>query len=271
MGGWAHIILVGVSIVSNALREGVISDNVPQLEEKFKNNPNLRDELIEKLYNYLEQDCKKASAELNTCLDLIVEGYKNNKQQWCYLLTSETNIGKLCGHLIAKYLGSFSSSKLDGRLAVLEPISIPSLGIPDRFNDGLANLFEKIVDIISYHKNQGDSAFIHVTGGYKPETAIAILAANSPGAGAPTFYIHEYFNQLIRIPALPIVFRRWKKFSDMMNRLLNVEKMDRKQCIKIFGGRAVEEAVRLGWIIEEGNYLKLTSFGKLLWRKMTRI
>ncbi len=49
--------------------------------------------------------------------------------------------------------------------------------------------------------------FVHATGG-RPETAIAILAANSPGMGAPVFYVHERFRKVIRIPAVTVRFRR---------------------------------------------------------------
>lgn len=268
MGGWAHILLVGASIVTNAIREEIITANLRDLEEELGKDPILLDNLVEKLSIFVEQDCKKASAELNTCIDLLIEGYRNDKQQWCYLLSSETNIGRLCSEVLSRYLRKFSSSRLDGRLAVLDPIFVPHLGKPERFNDGLANLFEKIVEIISYHKRVGDVAFVHATGGYKPETAIAILAANSPGAGAPTFYIHEHLNQLIRIPALPIAFRRWKKFSDMMSTLLKVEKTSKEKYTRMYGRRVVEEAVRLGWIVEEDGFIRLTSFGKLLWGKM---
>jgi|GEM_PF-746454 len=270
MGGWAHIILVGASIVSNAFRDGAIVEDARRLEERLNIEPNLYDYLAERLYSYLEQDCKKASAELNTCLDLIVEGYTSGRQQWSHLLASETNIGRLCSQVLARYLRVFSSSKLDGKLSVLEPRFIKYLGDPGRFTDGLANLFDEIVKLITYHKSKGDVVFVHATGGYKPEIAIAILAANSPGAGAPTFYIHEHFNQLIKIPALPITFRRLRKFSDMMNSLAGVEKVNKEQYSSIFGRRAIEEAIRLGWIIEEDGSLKLTLFGRLLWKKIRR-
>jgi len=148
------------------------------------------------------------------------------------------------------------------------PIIIPSLGDPNRFNDGLANLFERIVEIISYHKGQGDSVFVHATGGFKPEAAIAVLAANMPATGAPVFYMHEHFNQLIRIPAMSITFRRWRMFPELLDHLMEVERMSREACIKTYGRRIVNEGIRLGWIEEEDGFLKLTAFGKLLWRRM---
>lgn len=268
MGGWVHIVLVGASIVANARRSGLIDYDIPELEKRLRVE-DMRDKLIKILLDYVGDDYRRASAELNTCMDLIIQGYENGRQQWCYLLSSDTEVGKLCGDALARFLKKFSSEKLNGMLAVLDPAPIPFLGDPEKFNDGLANLFEKIIEIISYHKKIGDNVFVHATGGFKPETAIAILAANMPMTGAPTFYVHEHFNQLVRIPAIPITFRRWKKFSDMMNSLMSIDRANKQQYVKIFSKRTVEEAIRLGWI-EEGmdGSIKPTAFGKLLWKKI---
>jgi coproporphyrinogen III oxidase-like Fe-S oxidoreductase len=54
----------------------------------------------------------------------------------------------------------------------------------------------------------------------------------------------------------------------MMNSLASVEKVNKEQYMGIFSRRVFEEAVRLGWIIEEDGSLRLTQFGRLLWKKM---
>lgn len=263
--------LVGASVVANAQRSGLIGRTLPDLEKLLRQEEGLSEEVSDILLKFLKQDFRRASAELNTCIDLIIKGHEAGKQQWCYLLSSDTEIGRLCSGVLARFLREFSSDRLDGRLAVLDPIPIQFLGVPEKFNDGLANLFEKIVEIISYHKKRGDMAFVHATGGFKPETAVAILAANMPFSGAPTFYVHEHFNQIVRIPAMPVAFRRWKRFSDIINYLLRLEKVGREGLEKTFGKRVVEEAIRLGWIEEEDGYLRLTAFGRFLWDKWERL
>ncbi|MEN2974902.1 MAG: hypothetical protein ABDH32_04910 [Candidatus Caldarchaeales archaeon] len=80
MDGWAHLVLVGAYIVNNAYRSNLIERDVPNLEENLKEE-RFRDSFIELLLNYVESNYKEASAELNTCIDLIVEGYENGKQQ----------------------------------------------------------------------------------------------------------------------------------------------------------------------------------------------
>lgn len=271
MIGWVHIVLIGASVIANAQRSGLIGYSIPELEVGLKRDASLRAELSGILLEFVKRNPRAASAELNTCIELIVKGYEAGRQQWCYLFSSDTEIGKLCGYVLASYLKEFSREKLDSKLSVKEPVSVQFLGTPDRFNDGLANLFEMIVRTILYHKKLGDRVFVHATGGFKPETAIAILAANMPTSGAPTFYVHEYFNQIVRIPAMPIAFRRWKRFSEVMNHLTRFEMVSREGLERTYGRRAVEEAIKLGWIEEESKHLRLSAFGRLLWDKWERL
>jgi len=266
MTDWVHIILVGASIVLNAHKKGIVGLELPKLEEALVERMENKERLLPKLVDFVSRDPRNASAELNTCLDLMLDGYQRGRRQWVHLLFSDTEIGELCASVLRTYLSTFSREKLDGRMAILEPIKVEHLGNPDKFIDGLGNLFKVIVDIIKHHKNQGDIVFIHATGGFKPETAIAIMAANSPGAGAPVFYVHEHFRKVVRIPAMPVRFRRWKGFSDLMSHLLATGSANRRALEETFGREVVDEAIRLGWADEKEGRICLTEMGKLLWK-----
>ncbi len=268
MTGWTHIILVGASIVQNAQRRGIICLTIPELEEALKNNLEDRDHLINKLRRFVSSDPRGMSAEINTCLQLLLDGYERRKQQWVYLLSSDTEVGRLCAEVLKGYLTSLSREQLEGRMGVYDPIEIEGLGDPEGFSDGLANLYAAIINHIRYHKRLGNIVFIHATGGFKPETAIALPAANSPRGGAPVFYIHEHFQKVIRIPAIPVRFRGWKKFEGLMSALASIGETRKQPLIESFGEETVEEAIRLGWVDEEGGHLRLTEMGKLLWRKL---
>lgn len=270
MKGWAHIILVGASITTNAYSKKILEKPVKELEDALVKGEFNRKSLRDRLLNFVLEDPKNASAELNTCLDLISEGYRRGRQQWAYLLCSDTEVGRLCASILKEYLEQFSKRSLGGRLSVEEPIEIENLGNPDKFGDGLANLYKTIVDLVKNHKDQGDTAFIHATGGYKPETAIAILAANTPGAGAPVFYIHEHFRKTIRIPAMPLGIRGWRGFGDLLNTLLTTKYMRREALERMFGEQAVDQALRLGWADEENGYITLTEMGRLLWGQLQK-
>ena len=271
MRGWCHIILVGASVLVNAYRKGVIRLDLPRLEESLRNEQINMEEMVADVLKFVSTDCRKASAELNTCMDLIIEGHNRGLQQWVYLLFSDTKVGELCVKILKRFLDDFSRNNLDHMLSIPGVVKIEHLGDPNMFGDGLANLFTKIIKIVSAHKAQGDKVFIHASGGFKPETAIAVLAANTPMGGVPVFYVHEHFNRVVRIPAIPVDFRQWRKFSEMMNDLLIFNEVNRKFFEEKFGRDAVEEAVRLGWIREKGVYLSLTEMGKILWRYLRRI
>ena len=89
--------------------------------------------------------------------------------------------------------------------------------------------------------------------------------------GAPVFYVHEHFNRVVRIPAMPLSFRPWKRFSDMMNYLLDLGEVNRRGLEERFGKEAVDEAIRLGWIQGVDGYVILSEMGRLLWRRLRRL
>ena len=270
MKGWAHIILVGASIIANAYRDKVVEWSISELEGLLAKGEVNKSQLISKLLGFVSVNPERASAELNTCMNLILQGYQRGRQQWVYLLLSDTDVGRVCAEVLRRFLERFSHRDLNGELSVEKLVEIKYLGNPERFGDGLANLYGTIIDHVRYHKQLGDVVFIHATGGFKPEAAIAILAANSPGTGAPVFYIHEHFNKTIRIPAIPIKFRPWKSFTELMNYLLIVKSSSRTVLEKKFGGDAVDHAIRLGWIDEKDGWVSPTLMGGLLWRYLQK-
>jgi len=57
MAGWAHVILVGASIVTNAFKDGLIELSAPRLEEELSRDDALRGRLERILLEYVEHDC----------------------------------------------------------------------------------------------------------------------------------------------------------------------------------------------------------------------
>ena len=261
---------VGASIVSNALTGNVIPyRNLPELEEKLKAGELDKEELLAKLLDFVSKDPKRASAELNTCLDLLEEG--RGRQQYVYLLHSDTEVGKLCAGILRDYLVKISRESYGRKIAVRAPIQIKRLGDQERFGEGLANLFERVVMITKRHKEEGDVVFIHATGGFKPETAVAVMAANLPVVGAPVFYLHEHFKKIVRLPAMPVMLRRWGPFERFMNLLCERKEILFEQLPLLkFERETVDEAIRLGWAEEVENKVRLSPMGELFWKKLRK-
>ncbi len=266
----AHLVLVGASILTNAQRAGIVEGSLPDLEAGLKGGRVDEGELTGRLVEFVSGDPKGASAELSTLLDLLEEWYERGLQQWVYLLFSDTRIGRVCAETLRNYLMNVSGERYGGRVAV-EMVRVEGLGDPERFEDGLARLFSTITEIIRARKGEGDRVFVHATGGFKPETAMAILAANSPGTGAPVFYVHEHFKRVVRIPAMPVRFRKWGKLTELIGSLVDIGPAARDALEGRYGKDAVRQAVRLGWAEEKEERVYPTETAKVLWRQTEEV
>jgi len=150
-------------------------------------------------------------------------------------------------------------------------IEVKELGSSENFTRGLANLLEHVVNLIRQHYAEGDRVFVHASGGFKPETTMAFLAANLPTTGAPVFYVHESFREVIRLPALPIRPRKRRKFVELMDHMCQTREIHPEALQRMFRKELIDEVKRLGWIVEENNRLKITPMGLLLWQKFERL
>ena len=274
---WVHLITVGASIAQNALRMGVGSlgeldvGDLGGLEEALGSGVLSLEELAEELFKVVLESPKAMSAELNTCLDVLREGFELRRVQLIYLFHTDTWIGRLCGGVLYRFFEEVSVRDFDGLVACQEPVEVEGLGDSRRFREGLANLLGLIAEYIASFKKMGDRVLIHATGGFKPESAMALLAANLPGLGAPVLYIHEYFREVVRIPAIPLSPRLERVFGGLMDRVLQVDRAYRGQLEREFGGDLVDEAIKLGWLIEDGEYIKPSRMGVLIWRRLPRL
>ncbi|MEM0359008.1 MAG: putative CRISPR-associated protein [Candidatus Hadarchaeales archaeon] len=241
----AHIVTTGTSTLTNARKE---MGKEPTEEE---------------LLSFVKRDPRRASAELNTLLPLLEE--RKDMQHYVYLLHSDTEEGRLCARVLQSFL-----SQLKLRICA-KSVEIAGLGDPKKFRNGLANLLEKVVRLIKSHYLQKDMVYVHATGGFKPETAIALLASNLPGVGAPVLYIHESFREVVRLPAMPVWLRGKEKFRKLMDRMCRSRKVHQLQLEREFMKETVSEAERLGWIERRGDELEITPMGHLLWERFVHL
>ena len=271
---WIHLITVGASLAQNALRLGVNSlgelniRDLRGLEKALEGEAISFEELVGELLNAVLDSPKAMSAELNTCLDILKEGFELRRVQLIYLFHTDTWIGRLCGRVLQRFFDRVSVRDFDGFIACQEPIEVEGLGDPRRFREGLANLLGLIAEHVAIFKKMGDRVLIHATGGFKPESAMALLAANLPGLGAPVLYIHEHFKEVVRIPAIPLSPRLERIFEGLMDRVLQIGRVYRRQLEEECGVDLVDEALRLGWLIEEGEHIKPSRMGVLIWRRL---
>ena len=193
-GHVVHIFLVGTSIIRNFASSERIVRLPDELRELVKSwtrvidDPRAREHLgrgvlFQELVNFAKEKPRQASAELNAYLSLIVDlGFKEFKADKVYLLHSDTYLCSLCARVLKEYLVSE---------AEVETIAVYGLG--KIFEEGLANLFEGILRVARQHPHP-DTVLLNATGGFKPESAIATLAA-ALGNATAVYYIHEAFRK----------------------------------------------------------------------------
>lgn len=170
------LVSVGTSLLGNAARElkkAAVSD--------------------EEIAAYLAHgDPARVSAETNTLARLdLSEGE-------LVFLHSDTDEGRRCAGLLARY---YSNRGCKSRERALKGLDYR----PKSFvNEGLRSLVAVLAEEIREARKLGRQPKINATGGFKAETAYATLV----GAlfQVPVFYIHEKFDGLVEVPALPVAW-----------------------------------------------------------------
>jgi len=72
--------------------------------------------------------------------------------------------------------------------------------------------------------------------------------------------------ELVRIPAMPVKFRRWRALENLMNHVLTIKTVRRTVLEQSFKSEIIDHAIRLGWIDYKDGYIQPTPMGKILWR-----
>jgi len=212
---YVNLFTVGTSILSNFVRSGFRRDllekyadrrvgdwyRLPPQDEEQRFIESLRRgvDVYDALVDYVDKDPRAASAELNAFYGFM--------GRWClpydavevYIYSTDTGTCWLCSRVIHDHLRRMG-------VKAQEPIRVKGWGLED-FERGLANLLDKMAGIISSKKRQGCRVFVNATGGFKPESTFAVLAASLLGADG-VYYMHEAFKDIVYIPILPLTVEK---------------------------------------------------------------
>ena len=154
------------------------------------------------LFYYLrETDVRKASAETNSLSRILKE------DDSIVFLHSDTPEGELCADVLRRY---YQKNKYE---AIIEKV------VDLRYDEsvfkvkGLRSLVNKLCRLIEDAEDKGFDVIINATGGFKAEIAYATLVGLLYQKNI--FYIHELFNDIIELPALPISLdiKFWQQYE----------------------------------------------------------
>ncbi len=231
------LITLGASLLTNALRDPQSSDklrkyeldkimnmNIDSIEyEKVRDYAYRGHEVFQTLLDYINADSMRASAEINT-LELFLRAnnilYKDLK---LYLYRSDTSIGLLIANVLEHYLREKGSS-----VEVVEVKGFGTARTLDEFQEGMVDLMTKIIRVTKGIKsnNSKDKVYVLATGGFKPETTAAVIAALLAQADG-IYYVYESSRNLVKIPAIPLAIRH--NVLDLLDKVFHIKDSSRRR------------------------------------------
>jgi len=195
-----HIISSGVSVITNAQKQGYFPEEVKISDEdywrKILDNP----AEINKLKEFVSSDPFKNSAELNTFLRVVKD--KDPESIEVYLFGTKTSSNELCRRVLESYLkekgytiytpyevsGYFWEAQYDESYAV------------DEFKKGVSELLDRLIYIAKKKINEGYKVYFNPTGGLKAHVIATALAGFF--VDAEVYYMNEEFNEVVFLPKL---------------------------------------------------------------------
>ncbi len=157
-------------------------------------------------------------------LRIHMEKHRDEPKAECYLLTSDTNIGILCGEVIMEYVNSHCKLKDKFEVVSCEKIE----GVDDTrgkdFKDkGFRNLIDKINKIIDEVENKVDKIYLNITGGYKGLVPYSTLQAMIRSDKVTLCYLFENSPEIIEMPIYPVGldFHLWHRNATRLRMTLD--------------------------------------------------
>jgi len=212
-----HIFTVGASLILNLsrrveeFREWLRTPPEDARQETYKEQAVPGNPLFDEALKSLEADPRGYSAELNAFYGFMDLRKKPLGEAKVVLLSTDTGVGWFCSQALHCYLTKIG-------VPAETPRKIVGFGLgPEFFDKGLVNLLDEIAGIVRSAKGEGKRVYINATGGFKPESAFAVMSAFFFGADA-AYYIHELFKEVVVLYPFPSTIE-----SELVNNLIALE------------------------------------------------
>jgi len=205
MTGEFHIFTVGAAILLNYARSKgdqnlinvIKSDPLSDDQRRIESKAHRGDSLFEDVLGYVKVNPTRASAELNAFHKFESKKGTLKEDVLINLYSTDTGVGWFCSMILYHYLR-------DGGYMVNEPVRVRGFGAGAIiFEEGLFNLLSLFSKVIRSKKKEGAKVYINATGGFKPESAMAVMSAFLFGADA-AYYIHEAFRDIVVLYPFPM-------------------------------------------------------------------
>lgn len=191
---------------------------------------------------------ERASAETNSLKRILKDGDE------VVFLYSETEDGALCAETLAAYYQR--NRKINARTRQVRGLSYAHRSFALR---GLKQLVDDIIDEIRRARREGREPTVNATGGFKAEIAYATLVGLL--FKVPVHYIHEKFQDIIEMPAVPVdwdytlIAEHEDFFNWLQKELRRTEKVENRL-------KGLPAALRQ-FLVEEDGYVMLSPAGEV--------
>jgi putative CRISPR-associated protein (TIGR02619 family) len=196
-----HIINVGVSIITNFQKSDLspeetknvkLSDN--ELWRFFLDNSNM----MNKLYDFVNSDPRRHSAELNALLRKI-ENSQNEIE--VYFTGTKTPVNEICVRTLERFMKErgitvYTTKEFPGYFLV----SFDGEDKVSFFVNGISDMLDHLIRLATKKKEEGYRVYFNPTGGFKAHVIASALAGFM--TNCEVYYLNEEFNDIITFPPL---------------------------------------------------------------------
>ncbi|MCL0053040.1 putative CRISPR-associated protein [Dehalococcoidales bacterium] len=224
------ISIVGTSLISNKLNQYIRSgESLPPEftncldKEKWVNllprerkdlrsivsaiRPDAEEELVTFLQLPSRFNPISASAEthsLKLLIDKLIDEESNLskvlQQLKLYFIVSNTPAGRACARALMQFYRNIMKVNV-ANLEIIEKLT----GDPKVFQQGITEMIDRLIKLITEERNKGNEVFLNATGGFKPESAYATVCGLLNQVNV--CYVHEDFEgELCWLPSIPVGF-----------------------------------------------------------------
>jgi putative CRISPR-associated protein (TIGR02619 family) len=193
-------VTLGASLLNNAAKRGLVPQGLDRLRPDDPRQAELEGMDTSPLVDYAAGNPEECCAELNTLAKAA--------RRWDALFSDDVRISLYAsdtgqGRLVAKVLEKAACKVLRARTCSASVREIKGLGREAEFQEALLGLAAAIKEDFSKARGEGRLAYLIASGGFKPESTFAVIAAYIAGANG-IFYVHETFQKLVEFPMLPL-------------------------------------------------------------------
>jgi len=229
------LITCGASLLTNALKDTnssailnkygldrIMNMDIGSVEyEKARDYAYKGHEVFKTLFAYIKANSSRASAELTTLELVLSHSNLSYNDVRIYLYRSDTSVGLLIANVLQHYLQEKGS--------IVETIEVKGFGTArtlNEFQEGIVDLMTKIIRVTKGIKANNNKVYVLASGGFKPETTAAVIAALLAQADG-IYYVYEHSRDLVAIPAIPLAINH--NALDLLDKIFHIKDSSKRR------------------------------------------